>query len=354
MIVYIINIAFLILTAAILLTNDGIKSKKKIFIIIASIQWIILSGFRHVSVGADTRQYGYLYEQAEYQEWIELLKNFFSLKLLNSEELDYGYYLFQKTIHLANINYQSYLIIIAIMFTVPLGIWIYKNSSGVLISYLIYSTLFFSFFAITGLRQTLATAVAVLIGYEFVKKRNFPLFLITILVAFTIHKSALLFIIFYFVANKKITKKYVSIILICVPLLFYFKENVSAFFKYIGGYEDYGIYEGAGTNTFTSMMLLIMIVALWRKRKILENNKNAIHFYNALFISLLFLPLTYVNPSAMRVVQYFSIFIILLIPEIVKSFGVKERTLITYTSISVLLILFIRTNHSYLFFWQGG
>ena len=134
---------------------------------------------------------------------------------------------------------------------------------------------------------------------------------------------------------------------------------ISDYLKVLSGYENYESYEGAGTFTFTILFLLISLVAILRSKIIFKNNSLAKYYYNAFALALLLIPLTWVNPSAMRVVQYFSIFILLFIPEIIYSFqtiSVKIRRDATIAVIILLVALFINSEWGdiipYSFFWE--
>lgn len=354
MTMYLVNIAFLIIWAILLFQKKVSSTNKKIFVTIASLQWIFLSGLRHISIGPDTYNYSNLFNEVQYQSWNQLFENFYNILFLGAYGKDPGYELFEKFVQIFTSNYQIYLVIIAIIFTVPLGIWIYKNSSEPLISFLIYSCLFYSFFAITGHRQTIATALVVFIGYKFIKERKFWPFLLLVLVAFTIHKSAVSFFPFYFIANKKITKRYLTIVVAIIPVLFVLRHQTMVMLGTFTGYEIYiNQFEGAGTWIFTAVLLIVTIVTIWRRKVMLKNNPQVTHYINALIMAFAFVPLTFVNPSVMRIVQYFSLFIMLLIPEIIKSFSKRERIIVYYVAATLLIVLFAKNNPQYLFFWQG-
>ena len=348
---YIINI-FLLIVLAILLNKGNMQNRNKLFVIFATSNWTILSGLRHISIGADTLAYYNSYNRTKWTNWDDLFENFREIIFHGSSEgKDPGYYIFVKFSQLLTNNYQVFLVIIALIFTVPLGLWIFRNSRNAFISFLIYSTLFYSFFSITGSRQTIATSIVVLIGYKYIKEKRLLPFILLTLLGFTIHKSALVFFPFYFLANKKITKKYLLSMLAAFPVLMYFRVPITLFFGNVSGYE-YSIYDGAGTLNFTILLLLVAIISLWKSKKILENNINATHFFNALVIAVLATPLTWVNPSGMRVVQYFSLFLMLLVPEIINSFKKDERLLVGFVVISLLIMFLLRSNPQYMFFWQ--
>lgn len=346
---YYINVGLVIIYAIILLNRKDFINGNKIFVFLSTLNWVILSGLRHITIGADTLAYYYSYNRIIRTSWITLFGNFFDIMVHGSEGKDPGYDLFVKATQLFTDNYQFFLVIVALVFTVPLGAWIYINSKNSFVSFLIYSTLFYSFFSITGIRQTIATAIVVLVGYKYIKERKFFPFLILVLISFTIHKSAIVFFPFYFLANKKITKKYVLTILAIFPLLMYFRVPFALFFQSLSGY-DYGIYEGAGTINFTILLILIVIVGIWKSNEVIKTNPQATHYYNAIFIAVLSTPLTWVNPDAMRVVQYYSIYLMLLVPEIINSFRKDEKPLAYLVVIGLLLLLLMRNNPQYMFF----
>lgn len=351
--IYIINIIMLILWDKLLL-NNGLK--KKIFCIIATTQWILLSGLRHISIGTDTKAYFDSFELTKSLSWETIINQFNEIMFNDGIGKDPGYAIFEKITQYVTDDYQVYLIIIALIFMIPLGILIYKYSKDALVSFLIYSCLFYAFFAITGHRQTVATGIGLFIAYEFIKRKKFIYFLLVVLIASTIHKSIICIIPFYFIANKKITYRYSIIMLTTFVIVFIFKNRILSFLTEIVGYEEYATqYQGAGTFTFTVIFILVILVALWRAPIILkEYNEDIIICYNAAFMALIFIPFTYIDPSTMRIVQYFSIFIMLLIPEIINSFVGKERRLVRYTAVALMLLLVIRSNPYYIFFWQGG
>ena len=138
-----------------------------------------------------------------------------------------------------------------------------------------------------------------------------------------------------------------------------FKGNLALLLSSIGGYEEYTDYEGAGTFTFTALFVLISIVALVRYKSIKLEHNYIHHFYAAFAVALLFLPLSWINPSALRIIMYFSIFMLLFIPEIIYSFASMDRNLyakLINLAIITLFILFIKTNlnmeSKYAFFWE--
>jgi len=336
-----------------LFLKDSSPKNNKIFCILASCNWILLSGLRHLTIGADTIKYGYYFEQAKKISWGTLWKDGVNIFIHGTMGKDPGYIVFQKLLQFFTGSYRVYLILIAVIFTLSLGIWIYKNSRDSFVSFLIYSCLFYSFFSITGTRQTVATALVVFVGYNFIKERNFRIFLLLILIAMTIHFSAICYLPFYFIANKEITNKYLVLYGTAFFGVFIFKEQIYRLGTKLIGYDQYLPYKETGTTwTFSFFLLALTVVTLLKRNEILKNNARAKHFINALFIAALLVPFTFVNPAAMRVIQYYSLSIMLLVPEIISSFQKKERIFVYFVACSTLIVLLIRNNPTYIFFWQ--
>ena len=72
-------------------------------------------------------------------------------------------------------------------------------------------------------------------------------------------------------------------------------------------------------------------------------------------IAIVLTPLTWVDPSLMRVVQYFSVFMLVLIPAIVNAvitYPVALRTWTYAIMIVALIYLIAKVGLDYKFMWQ--
>lgn len=133
---------------------------RKNYIIFICIILILQSALRHVAVGADTYAYYLKFEEIKLTSWQEIWENFRSVYVLG-EGKDAGYPLIQKVFQFFSGEYRIFLFFVAVIFFSSLGYFIYtqtKYISDVFVAIAIYEVLFYSFFSITGLRQTLATA----------------------------------------------------------------------------------------------------------------------------------------------------------------------------------------------------
>jgi hypothetical protein len=348
---YIVNFTLMSFEALLLLrTND--EHKKKIFISLVAIQWILISGLRSVYVGADTYAYKQMFEQGISKSWSAIWNEFVGVYTNTISGKDVGYTIFEKLFSYISTDYRVYLFAIAIFFMVPLARGIYRYSKDPYISFIVYSLLFYNFFSITGIRQTIATAIVFYFGYELIKKRKFISFVLLILLVATIHKSILIFIVYYFIANRKLSNIYFSLFGIAIVLVWIFKVPFFNFLAISSGYNELYAVQYTGTYMFTFLYGCISIFAFMYMRRVIQMNANARHYYNALILSWLFIPLTYVEPNTMRIVQYFSLFILYLLPEVLSECDGNTRQIFRIGSVAVgFLYLFFKSD-SYAFFWQ--
>lgn len=347
--VYLIN-AVLILFWNIII-SDRYKNKKLILCCLYAFQWIFISGFRSYSVGADTLAYKiYNFDVVRNRSWAYVADYF--LKYIKGVEgiKDPGYMFVEKLFQTVfGCNYTGFLLFIACVFTIPMAVWVYKYSDNACLSFMIYSALFYSFFAITGHRQTIASALVIFGGYECTKRNKVIPLLLLHLVAFFIHKSSLCFIILYFARFIKINKLYLTIASICILLSFIFRNQLMSLLGIIMGYESYiEQFEGAGAYTFTAFLSMIYIatIILYKQIVIDEDVKFEIV---AVSLALFFTPLTFIDPSAMRVVQYFSIFILLLLPKLLNAFDSQSKSIINVCCYLILLFFIARSGGNYSF-----
>lgn len=351
--IYSVNYLFMVLLGILLLNSSkNYRIQSILFCTIASFQWIILSGFRHISVGSDTMQYYQGHFRVNLSKgWRDIFPNLIAwLQGYDVEEP--GYFALQIFFQTFSDNYQLFLIFVACIFTIPLGLWIYKNSADPLISFAVYFCLFSSFYAITGIAQTVATTVVLFGGYDFLRRKKILPFLFVCFLGGLIHKSALFFIVLYFIGIVPISKMYFLLAFSAFGVIMLEKDIVMQIIVKLTGYTSFSLSSNTKPYAFTFIYILVCVVIAWRHEEMLKKSKDVRIWINAVFMGLLLVPTVFINASAMRGVQYFSFFLILIIPAILETFQFKDKKM-AQTMILVLLgIMFFQRVPYYQFFWQ--
>lgn len=324
----------------------------------ATINWIILSGCRDWSVGNDTVQYKVGHFDVTMQtDWTTIFQNFVNKYFYSDTVKDPGYALLEKIFQLFCTNYQLWLVSIAILFFVLLGRKVLCYSSNAMLSYIVFSTLFYGFFAITGLRQTIATALVVFVGIELIKEKKLIWFIVICLIATTIHASAICFLPFYWISKIKINRITLGGYWIAIIASFVQRYRLMAILQQIVGYEQYSDNEGASAGTFMFLLLaMTLFTTIFYKQLLInedgEEDSMMRISINALFVASFFSSLLLINQNCMRVVQYFSIFIMFLLPKFEVAFkeGVNRKTF-NYVCVVLMIFLMVRRLPIYRFFW---
>ena len=76
--------------------------------------------------------------------------------------------------------------------------------------------------------------------------------------------------------------------------------------------------------------------------------------YNAISIAIIFTPLTWIDSSLMRIVQYFSIFILVFLPYVINNLfrDYQTRTVVILVLTILFVTVIIMRNVDYAFMWE--
>lgn len=337
--------------------KNQVRQHKR-YIVFMMVLLTLQSGLRHVAVGSDTFAYYNTFLVVQNSSWNILWQDCLDF-FYYGEGKDPGYYLALKAIQLILPTYQLYLIGLAAFVFYGLGKILCKftrSNYEILLAMALYQCLYYSFFSITGHRQTMATGFLFL-ALPYVLKRKPVQFCLLVLISATQHKSALLFAPFYFLPLLKVSKTMlVGSLALFVPMWIwggkiagYMMMSVS-----MDQYANYLVYyDGAGAYGFAAFILLLGISLLLSHQKIVSEENNTAMILNAVAVAIILTPLTMINPSNMRIVQYYSIFGLIALPWAIKNMSISSNVKDSYNLIVIFLAIYtIMRNSPYAFFWQ--
>lgn len=337
--------------------QNQVRQHKR-YIVFMMVLLILQSGLRHVAVGTDTYAYYKTFLEIQNSSWSTLWQNcldFFEY----GEGKDPGYYLALKAIQLVLPTYQLYLTGLAAFVFYGLGKILNKftkSNHEVLLAMALYQCLYYSFFSITGHRQTMATGFLFLALPYVMERKPFRFFLL-VLIAATQHKSALLFALFYFFPLLKASKTMLIGSFGVFVLMWIWGGKIAGYMMMSVSMDQYAnylvAYDGAGAYGFAAFILLLGILLLLSHQKIVSGEDNTAMILNSVAVAITLTPLTMINPSNMRIVQYYSIFGLIALPWAVKNMNISSNANNSYVIISILLTIYTITRNSpYAFFWQ--
>lgn len=328
--------------------NEAIKHRY--FINYVCLVLVLQSGLRNYAVGTDTYAYYLSFMQVSTTSWDTLFEQFYHV-YVDGEGKDPGYNIFVKVFQIFSKDFTLFLLSVAMIFFSgfrKLQLQYLNSVSSVLLSVFLYFALFYSFFSVTGIRQTIAVGLSIH-ALSFVReKRLFSLFVLSV-IAFTIHKSAafipLLYVIYW---NNNINRIFVFSLLgflIFAVLRDYF---VNAFREA----ADYEVYV-ASKPWKLMLFYFIFSIIIYVKLKNSDLSFSQRKLFNLYIITFMWIPVLGNDSLFMRQVYYFSIYIVVLLPfsvSLIENFQIRVLFLFVLYLLLFYLILF--QTSEYKFFWQ--
>lgn len=329
--------------------NTGKTKKNTILWLVAVLLPAILAGIRADTVGSDTS--GYIKSIHDM-----CVRNVDWNFVISAYQCELGYYFFNYIITRISDSFQIALFIIQVLILAPVLIACKDNEDLIEphISYLIFLFLFYNR-SLNMCRQSIAISIC-MFSVRFVRKQEFLKFLLCILLAMSMHRIAIVFLIVYFIfylLQKKDRVIYkILIISIAVGLLLFYKTIVN---KIIGmGYltTRYLYYVNGGKHNISMVELGIKIIFLLLiigvKNILGKRNKFNNFLIFLLVLDFLIYCLGFYANYAQRISYYFGFFVIYLVPQVAKCVNKKQRVA------SMFILFLIVWLFSYVYYGING
>jgi hypothetical protein len=270
----------------------------------------IFSGIRDYTIGTDTVVY-----VRDFRNSLDYNYYFFD------PNIEYGYQYLVYTILKFTNEYHWYLLSVAL---ISVGLMIYsirKYSTDYILSVYIYITFGFYTFLFNTVRQAIALAI-LFYGIKFFLEKKLIKYLAVVFVASLFHISAWIMIPFYFIVHFKFKVEikailiFISSAILSSMVIQYMSVSNQRYEQYTQESEHAGGYLLLFFYSFIALFLYIF------GKRLRVNNKNYSLLEQLYFCGLMFvLPIALLgtDPSGpQRVLYNFSVYLILLIPMILR------------------------------------
>lgn len=349
----------LFLNRKINLHNPITYKHKRNFIILVCIELICLAGIRGISVGADTTVY---INALEYYRGLDD-NMILGAKLVYPFDFENGYFLLTKICAFFSMSNTEFLFIIGIIIYIPVCIFILKYSEEPLISVLVYFAFGYFGYSLGIFRQMISISI-VLLGVKYIWECKVFKYIIVIAIAMLFHTTAIIMLPFYWVAKIKINNRIKWIFILEVFLLINARTVVMASMQFFPKYRGYidGIYDTQGGSYTMLILLNVILIFAYYKLNVHMNKENRLLniSVNALVMAIFLQILGYSMGIFGRIVPYYSIYLVILIPIVVNQYFKRNRLFMHFFTIFGLVSIFyvLTSGNTYLcpfvFIWNSN
>lgn len=159
-------------------------------------------------------------------------------------------------------NVELFFPIVSIAFVLLISMFISNQSENEVLSIILFVLSCYYNFSFNIIRQTLATAIF-LFAIRFIERRNWIVYMFCIVIAFTFHKTAILYVVVYYLSQCFIsTPVRLLIVPVAFGLQFYLKNIIIFICSALNFYEGYINLSLSKTSRFP-ITLTIAYVAIY-------------------------------------------------------------------------------------------
>lgn len=280
---------------------------KKICVAAITIVMACFSGFRSWWLG-DLIKYYTDYLNCNGPDWVDYIFDDYT---------NLGLPLFFKGAGVLGISFDVCIFIISVFFAIVLGILIYRFSPSPYWSYLMFIAMGFYVFTFSGLKQTCAMGFVMLAMMAILDDK--PLrFLMWTLVAGLFHAPAIIFLVAYPAAKKKINVTYILLVAIVIVLVYLFHDQIVEMLSeaYYDEEKLYVASGGIGGRVF--MMVFIMAFGIIM-RPLRRGDTVFRQIFNLMVVAAIIQYFSTYDNVFSRLADYYYQFIVLFLPLAMES-----------------------------------
>ena len=351
---------FLVIFMARFLINKADKNpetRDKKFLIFAGVVIVFVMGSRSATVtsSSDVNNYYRWYLNAPKTSWGDCFEH---------ENIEAGYLLLNKFLA-SVIRWPQFIVYFEATFVTFFALRaIYKYTESVFIGLICYLCMGNFIFALTGFRQAIAISICLYAIDFLIEKKNIR-FVILVLLARTIHQTAIVFLPIVVFANWKLDWKRILLMVIIMVILSISMEKIMQ----IGNEAFEREYTDEFVGNFIGGIINLMIYGLAVFLPIL-NNYSILGSLARKLSALISIGIIGIGVYAMRfqslVVERIALYFIMVMPLLmthgltyVRMKNANQKKLMQITACTLLILLFMYRVDStigaeYTFFWEGN
>ena len=293
----------------------GVKTKKnkKRCVWLVTAVLACFSGFRSWQMG-DMRHYCWAYLETNLPDW--------QLQFVESGDT-VGLQMFYRFFGQMGLSFEFCVFAAAVFVAVTLGILVFRYSTSPFWSYMMFLSMGFYLGSMNTLKQAVAMGFVVLAMMAILDRK--PLRFILMVAAGTLfHTPAMVFLIAYPFANKKINWSYPLLLVLLVAAVFFFRDQIIDALTSVY-YEETMEFEAAEFVGGKVILMAGILVIAMILRPLYRFDSVYCKVFNVLVLAVVAQSFSVYDNVFTRLADYFFQFIVLLIPMILQPYSLQVR-----------------------------
>ena len=340
--------------------EDDMKRKRFQTIASAFGLWLVLAlrsplcGIDLLGEGDDSINYYYVFSEVQNKSFVELLDGEFASGI----GMERSWILYNKLVSAFFSSFQFFLALTALIQIVLISKVIYRLSSHVILSYMVFFSLGIYLACFSTLRQTFALSWTAFAFLFFIEKRYFP-FIILVIFASFFHLSSLIFLLLLLLKKLKLTFRKG---LIALGGLFVIMPFLAVILNFLSLYLFGGNKYSPETDGGGAVTMFFVYVALFLLSYCIKEESHIVNLLRiVIFMAVAGQSLGYISSGHLtRIAFYFSVFFMILLPYILDSIIHPQLRRVSIILCTLLLFAFfyLTSKDGYLnvvpysFFWE--
>ena len=302
-----------------------------VYVVFWGVLLFLLYAFKNTNVGADFGTYLKFFDEIFTVDWSVI----FSEDIDNYTGFEIGYVILMKLISTISHTDIFFTIIMASIMTILPIVMIYKYATPLWMGIFLFFALSLYTNSFSMLRQSIAMYIC-WYSIPYIVNRSLLKFLGVVILAFFFHKTALAFIPIYFLYQIRFSVKFYAISIIGVIIAYVILLPIAALLTSLLSLNDYTDADVSGGYLFFFFVLFCFILCAYILRSNTNPYKHA--FLHMLFWALILQLLATKFNILTRIVDYYKISLVVLLPAVIWSPQFKKQRLLV---ISLFVILFV-------------
>ncbi|MFV0306038.1 MAG: EpsG family protein [Moheibacter sp.] len=245
-------------------------------------------------------------------------------------DMEYGYLLLNKLISSVGLGYGAFTLLIAVIALWLKTTTIYKYGGYVFMALLIYYVPTYFFEEQIHVRQGMANAITIF-SIRYIINRDLRRFLICLVVAFYFHKSAVAFLLAYWIVKIKFNNVTIIVLvgLAVVANAIGLSTQIDGIMQFMpfGVAETYNDYADAVTENsiLGDIVKVLIVIAILMFNNIVEKKDELYPYFRNIYVFGVILYFFFGNGIfATRLPGFYTVFLVFLVPHMVKA--LKDNT----------------------------